>query len=434
MGGWKLISLALALIVSLATSTNAATDIAVEDAPAAANCTADDGSVIPHGKDKLYPAETSCTILRCTDHGLDRLVAECEAPRCVQPRRKPGACCLTCPDGFNCLLPTGEILDASSAFTIDTTRCVCPTITTGLGWDQDLALAVCQPVTTTPAPTTPPPPSCLLSDGTEIGEGEVSVVGREDGGCTRQECEEGGRLVVKYGDCPAVECPEPVRRPGACCRTCPDDPDMASEPETYMTSPAPVTRSLKVYSMSLGTLLQMIFGAIFGARRNPPGSGRPPRPHHGPKHHPGHHDQQAPESPMAEGESEPKGNGYPRRPPRHHGKYHGHHAKKDQESPIAEGESEPEGNGYPRRPPHHHGKYHGRRRGSQGSSTAEGEAEPEGNGDDGSLRENDGRRAGYDGSPDGNAGSPDEYDGSAHASHGKKRPCHKRRGWGGQFP
>ena len=62
-------------------------------------CPIPNGTVLLPGEDLMVVGDRSCTIMQCTEQGLDTLEAECWAPRCVQPQRKPGACCLSCPDG-----------------------------------------------------------------------------------------------------------------------------------------------------------------------------------------------------------------------------------------------------------------------------------------------------------------------------------------------
>ena len=100
--------------------------------------------------------------------------------------------------------------------------CSCPLIKKGLGWDEDLVNAVCRLVTTTAPPPTTRPPTCALPDGDSLGVGLTRVVPDGENGCRKYECDGRHHLTVSYRECRTLNCVNPVRRPGACCMTCPN--------------------------------------------------------------------------------------------------------------------------------------------------------------------------------------------------------------------
>ncbi|XP_076437257.1 uncharacterized protein LOC143276559 isoform X2 [Babylonia areolata] len=230
--------------------------------------------------------------------------AECYAPRCLNPRlKKKGACCKSCPDGENCLLPNGTVLMATDVVQVGNAVCRCPKIQTGLGWNDDLRNAVCR-VTTTPAPTTTTPvPSCRLpEEGGEKGKGgeeeeeegkeESRVVVLEPGkekivpkeeNCRKYVCDARGQLTTYYGQCPELNCTDATREPGDCCKTCPDDADASSSPTSYVTKPPPRVNS---FFFSILNFIRLLF---FGNTSPSPSTSKTHHHHHHHRHHRRHH-------------------------------------------------------------------------------------------------------------------------------------------------
>ena len=63
-------------------------------------CALPEGDALEAGRSKVVPEERGCRKYVCDGRGqLDTIYGDCVTPNCVTPVRRPGACCMACPDG-----------------------------------------------------------------------------------------------------------------------------------------------------------------------------------------------------------------------------------------------------------------------------------------------------------------------------------------------
>nr|KAG5697326.1 hypothetical protein BaRGS_004992 [Batillaria attramentaria] len=182
---------------------------------------------------------------RCWDGDLQQIYGDCLPPMCVDPVQ--GSCCLYCPNGNNCRLPSGKVLSADDVAEDSGMLCRCPEQDWsgfGGGWGDDLSKAICErepttipftttspipPTTTqftTPSPTsltttpvTTTPAGCVTERGDYLLPGEDKSY-RDYASCTIYECDLSGEVHIMIGDCMPPACVDPVQ--GSCCMYCPD--------------------------------------------------------------------------------------------------------------------------------------------------------------------------------------------------------------------
>ncbi|KAK7483973.1 hypothetical protein BaRGS_00024857 [Batillaria attramentaria] len=125
-------------------------------APPPSGCWTPEGDVLLPGQQKTYPSRYSCTIYECDADGqLQQMIGDCLPPMCVNPEM--GTCCMYCPQGDNCALPSGEVIPAGKTVERDGIRCQCSAPVPFFGASYN-PTAVCVAIAnTTPAP--PPPPT-----------------------------------------------------------------------------------------------------------------------------------------------------------------------------------------------------------------------------------------------------------------------------------
>nr|AJA37884.1 C-type lectin [Littorina littorea] len=127
-----------------------------------AGCVTIEGDQLAAGESKTYASDWSCVTYRCEKSGdLFYLIGHCfERPRCVDPERRPGDCCRSCPNGENCRVPSGKVIPAGQDVMDGGVSCRCPK----LDWNnydhnQDPTKAECgADITPTAGPTSTPPP------------------------------------------------------------------------------------------------------------------------------------------------------------------------------------------------------------------------------------------------------------------------------------
>ncbi|KAK3097854.1 hypothetical protein FSP39_013843 [Pinctada imbricata] len=170
-----------------------------------------------NGQKFIPPGGDTCRVCSCANGNITCAPTKCQPLNCQNPVKPPGYCCGVCPTA--CTV-RGRKYKEGQTFTDPRNRCNICTCKEG---EID-----CQPMTCqSPRCRNPVKrpndccPTCFMCEYRGLILRNRQSFANPTNRCEKCLCED-GTVTCRPNDCPAVNCIDPIRKPGECCDSCPE--------------------------------------------------------------------------------------------------------------------------------------------------------------------------------------------------------------------